>query len=337
MREEQSNRKGGSIGSEYPIGDGMAVHVLGTGSAMPKPNYHPSSHLLQLRDKYYMIDCGEGTQMQMMCFGLSFQRLHRIFLTHLHGDHCLGLPGLLSTMSLLGMEHPVHIYGPTGTEEYVRFIIDHFCHEDDGRLIPHELPATTRGVIYEDRSLTVSAFPLQHRIPALGYRFDEKPKLRHLRRDMADFYQIPVAYFGRIKQGDDWELEDGTIIPNARLTKPARQPYSYAYCSDTCYSEGIIPAVQGVDLLYHEATFMEEMRARAEETMHSTTRDAATIAEKAGVGHLLIGHYSGRYCNRPMRELLVQECQSFFPKCIGAYDGLVLSLEALRKAAEEES
>lgn len=277
-----------------------------------------------------MIDCGEGTQMQMMRFGVPFKNLHRIFISHLHGDHCLGLPGLLSSMSLLGLDYPIHVYGPVGIKKYVDWIIEQFCREDEDRIISHELQGSDFQKIYEDNTLTVHAFPLKHRVPTYGFRFDEKPRLAHLNRAMADFYGVPMSHFGLIKQGHDFVQEDGTIVPNSKLTKPSRLPFSYAYCSDTAYSEEIIPYIEGVDLLYHETTFMEEMAKRAEETLHSTTRDAAKVAEAASVKHLLIGHYSGRYADKVMKDRLFEECRDSFPRTIAAEDGLLISLEQLR-------
>lgn len=312
------------------IGDGMYLHVLGSGSAQPKPHQQHSSQVLRLRDKTYMIDCGEGAQLQMMRFGVSFKNLHRIFISHLHGDHCLGLPGLLSTMSMTGLDHPVHIYGPEGIEQYIRFIIDHFAKDDEDRIIAHVVDHKKSQLIYEDNSLTVRSFPLKHRMPTVGYRFDEKPKPRHLNRDMADFYGVPVAYFGLIKQGKDFVQEDGMIIPNERLTLDPRKPYSYAYCSDTAYSESVIEEVRGVDLLYHETTFEVSMAKRAKETQHSTTIDAAAVAQKAQVGHLLIGHYSARYSTRSLVEYLLRETSEIFPRTIASEDGMFIDFEELR-------
>ena len=308
----------------------MIVRVLGSGSALPKPSFHPSCHVVQIRDKAYMVDCGEGTQMQMMKYGIPFKNLHRIFITHLHGDHCLGLAGLLSTMSLVGLDFPVHIYGPKGIVEYVECIISLFCKEDEERIIAHEVQCKELEKIYEDNTLTVHSFPLQHRVPTIGFRFDENPRLPHLNREMADFYGVPVAYFGLIKQGHDFTQSDGTIIPNSLLTTPARAPYSYAYCSDTAYSCKTSEYVLGVDLLYHEATFMQDMSIRAKETMHSTTLDAAKVANDAQVSHLLIGHYSGRYTTKASNDKLIQECRIAFPRTIAASDGLEVNLQELR-------
>lgn len=311
-------------------GDGMYLQVLGCGSAQPKPHQQHSSQMLRLRDKTYMIDCGEGAQLQMMRFGVPFKNLHRIFISHLHGDHCLGLPGLLNTMSMTGLDHPVHIYGPEGIDQYLRFIIKHFARDDEERIIPHVITHKEAEVIYEDSSLVVRSFPLKHRIPTVGYRFDEKPKARHLRRDRADFYGVPVAYFGLIKQGKDFVQPDGTVIPNHALTYAPRKPYSYAYCSDTAYSERVIEEVRGVDLLYHETTYAHDMSKRAAETQHSTTIDAGRVALKAEVGHLLIGHYSARYAQRTLVEHLLSETISVFPRTLASEDGMMIDFEKLR-------
>lgn len=319
-----------SLKSDRNYGDGMYLTVLGCGSALPKPGHQHSSQVLRLRDKVYMIDCGEGTQMQLLRFGNSWTNLHRIFITHLHGDHCLGLPGLLSSMSMSGLDHPVHIYGPEGIEEYVRYIINTFCRDDSDRIIPHTVDHSTSQIIYEDHSLTVTSIPLRHRIACVGYRFDEKPKLRHINREMADFYQIPIAYFGLLKQGEDFQKADGSIVPNHLVTKAPRQAYSFAYCSDTCFHPPVIDIVKGVDLLYHEATFSNRQSQRAAETLHSTTTDAAKIAKAAEVAHLLIGHYSARYAHPQDVQMLLKETQTIFPNSIVAEDGLTIDFAQLR-------
>lgn len=317
--------------AECNYGDGMYLKVLGCGSAMPKPLHQHSAQMLRLRDKHFLIDCGEGTQMQLLRFGSSWANLHRIFISHMHGDHCLGLPGLLSSMSMSGLDHPVHIYGPAGIDEYVAFILKTFCREDADRIFAHVVDHTQRSVVYEDHSISVTAFPLKHRVATVGYRFDEKPKQRHLNREMADFYGVPMAYFGLIKQGQDYEKEDGTIIKNEMITIAPRAPYSYAYCSDTAYLSSVAEAVQGVDLLYHETTFGAEMISRANETLHSRSVDAARVATEAEVGHLLIGHYSARYSSRAMVQELLQEAQAVFPRTIAAEDGLTLDFQTLRE------
>ncbi len=316
--------------AEGNYGDGMYLKVLGCGSAMPKPLHQHSAQMLRLRDKNFLIDCGEGTQMQLLRFGATWANLHRIFITHMHGDHCLGLPGLLSSMSMSGLDHPVHVYGPEGIDEYIDFILKTFCREDADRIFAHVVDHTQKGVVYEDHSITVTSFPLKHRIATVGYRFDEKPKPRHLNREMADFYGVPVAYFGLIKRGEDFVREDGTVIKNDLITFAPRTPYSYAYCSDTAYFSSVPEAVRGVDLLYHETTFGAAMERRANETLHSRSVDAARVAAEAGVGHLLIGHYSARYSNRAMVQELLLETKELFPRTIAAEDGMTIDFQALR-------
>ncbi|MDO4771325.1 ribonuclease Z [Porphyromonas sp.] len=313
------------------IGDGMYLQVLGCGSAKPTLSHHPSAQVLRLREKLFLIDCGEGTQLQMLRYKASFAHLHRIFITHLHGDHCLGLPGLLNSMSLLGTSHPVHVYGPKGVKRYIDLIIELFCREDAERIIVHEISPDGCQEIYADKSVVVSAFRLDHRVPTVGYLFKETPLQRHLDRASADFYGVPVAYFGRIKQGEDFVQPDGTVVPNERLTKPPRPSFSYAYCSDTAYCEAIVPYIRGVDLLYHETTFEASHVERAKETKHSTTHQAARIAELAEVGSLMIGHYSGRYIGLQDMERLRQECLTIFPRVIAANEGLVIDFKELRK------
>ena len=310
--------------------DRMYLRVLGCASAKPTLELFPTAQSLHLRDKIFLIDCGEGAQRQMLRYHVSFANLHRIFLSHLHGDHCLGLPGLLCTMSLYGFTHPVHIYGPKGTAKFVQMIIDLFCTADRDRIIPHEVDHTTSTLIYEDRSLTVETIPLKHRVPTVGYLFREKPLARHLDRASADFYEVPVSHFARIKAGSDYTKPNGEVIPNARLTKPARRPFSYAFCSDTAYSPSVAKMVHGVDLLYHEATFSRELQERASETLHSSSTDAARVAHEAEVGHLLIGHYSGRYLTRSDRFLLLAESREVFPLTLAADDGLLIDFKELR-------
>ena len=310
--------------------DKMYLQVLGCGSARPVVNRFPSAHVLRLRGKVFLIDCGEGMQTQLMRYRVPVADLHRIFITHLHGDHTLGLPGLMSTLSLVGFDHPYHIYGPVGTEEFVRRVVLYFCKEEVfSNVIAHDIdPSGDAPVeVYSDKSIRVTAFKLRHReVPCIGYRFDETPLQPHLDRAAADFYGVPMAYFGRIKAGEDYTAPDGTIIPNARLTKPNRKPFSYAFCSDTSYAPEIIPHIKGVDLLYHEATYMEDEIAKARKRGHSTAREAAEIARRAEAGALLIGHFSTRYKTDESIERLRSEALDVFPKTFRAKEGLAIDL-----------
>ncbi|WP_052079353.1 ribonuclease Z [Porphyromonas sp. COT-108 OH2963] len=312
-------------------GDGMCVHILGCGSAKPSLSHFPSAQMVRLRDKCFLMDCGEGTQIQLLKYRVPFSSLHRIFISHMHGDHCLGLPGLLSTMALQKLTFPMHIYGPKGIADFVDYIVRTFCAEEELRFHVHEIDHKAAPmVVFEDKSITVEAIPLKHRMPAVGYLFREKNLLKALDRSSADFYGVPVYWFNRIKSGADFITEDGIVIPNSRLTHPSRKPYSYAYISDTAYSPSIVPHIRGVDLLYHEATFEKSLKERAAKTFHSTTEHAGKIAAAAEVGHLLIGHYSARYSRSIDMERLRSEAAEHHPRTIAANEGMFLDLKELR-------
>lgn len=299
------------------------LHILGCGSALPTTRHLATSQVIDLRDKLYMIDCGEATQVQMRRMHIKFSRLNHIFISHLHGDHCFGLPGLISTLGMLGRNGELVIHGPKEVEEYMRPILDLFC-----KGLPYEIrfnavDTTTSGLVMEDRSLSVYSIPLKHRIPCCGYLFVEKPKEAHIIREMVDFYQVPVRCMQDIKRGADYVTPEGEVISNARLTRPADPPRRYAYCSDTAFVPEIIPLIEGVDLLYHEATFMACDAARAKETFHSTASQAAEIARKAQVKRLVVGHYSARY-----EDLtgLKAEADQIFPNTILAQEMMTISL-----------
>ncbi len=299
------------------------LHILGCGSALPTTRHLATSQVIDLRDKLYMIDCGEATQVQMRRMHIKFSRLNHIFISHLHGDHCFGLPGLISTLGMLGRNGELVIHGPKEVEEYMRPILDLFC-----KGLPYEIrfnavDTTTSGLVMEDRSLSVYSIPLKHRIPCCGYLFVEKSKEAHIIREMVDFYQVPVRCMQDIKRGADYVTPEGEVISNARLTRPADPPRRYAYCSDTAFVPEIIPLIEGVDLLYHEATFMACDAARAKETFHSTASQAAEIARKAQVKRLVVGHYSARY-----EDLtgLKAEADQIFPNTILAQEKMTISL-----------
>lgn len=273
------------------------VHILGCGSALPTTRHFSTSQVVNVRDKLFMIDCGEGAQLQCRKSRLKFSRLNHIFISHLHGDHCFGLMGLISTLGLLGRTAKLHIYSPDGLEMLLRPQLDFFCNNLPYEVVFHVFNTSKPELIYEDRSITVTTIPLRHRLPTAGFLFAEKPRPNHIIREMIDFYKIPVFELNRIKMGEDFITSDGTVIPNSRLTIPSEPPRKYAYCSDTIYKENIVEQLKGVNLLFHESTFLESEKARAKETYHSTAIDAATIAKKAEVGKLLLGHFSARYDN----------------------------------------
>lgn len=268
--------------------------ILGAGSALPTRNNFPTSQILELREKQYMIDCGEGTQIRMRQMGLKINRLGHIFISHLHGDHCFGLIGLISSFGMLNRTADLYVHGPVGITKLFENQITFFCEDLPFKLIFEEYDTTKSELIFDDRSVAVYSIPLKHRVPCSGFLFKEKKRDRHIIREMIDFYQVPVSQLHLIKAGADFINADGEIILNERLTSAPDKTISYAYCSDTAYSEKIIPLIKGVDLLYHEATFAESEKIRAKKTMHSTAIQAATIAKKAEVEKLLIGHFSAR-------------------------------------------
>lgn len=295
------------------------LHILGCGSALPTTRHFPTSQVLNVRDKLFMIDCGEGAQLQFRKSHLKFSRLNHIFISHLHGDHCFGLMGLVSTLNLLGRTSDLHIYSPAGLEDLLRPLLDFFNHSLTYRILFHEFETASSTLIYEDRSLTVTTIPLKHRIPCCGFLFAEKPSPNHIVRDMVDFYRVPLFELNRIKNGADYVTPEGDVIPNSRLTTPASPPRKYAYCSDTIYLSSLCEQIRGVDLLFHEATFGKDNVARAKETFHTTATEAAMLARDAGVKRLLIGHFSARYEDD---QLLLQEASNIFPETILAKEGL---------------
>lgn len=240
------------------------VHILGCGSALPTLRHNPSSQVVEIREKQFMIDCGEGTQTQMRRSRVGFNKVMAIFISHIHGDHCFGLIGMLSSFGLLGRTMPLSIYGPKELGPILDTLLTTFCNDFDYEIKFHAVDTTRQEVVYEDRSLTVETIPLKHRLPCAGYLFREKPTLPHIRRDMIDFYRIPISQINNIKNGASWTDEEGNVIPNSRLTRPADPPRSYAYCSDTCYLPGLADRLKGVTCLYHESTYADEDEDKAQ-------------------------------------------------------------------------
>lgn len=297
------------------------IHILGCGSALPTTRHHASSQVVDMRDKLYMIDCGEGTQMQFRRAGLSFSRLNHIFISHLHGDHCFGLIGFLSTLGLLGRTATLHIHAFPELSELMRPWIDFFCDGISYEIEFHPFPHGCTEIIYEDRSMSVQAFPLSHRIPCSGFVFQEKPTAAHIKREMIDFYQIPTSLIGRIKNGEDYVTPEGKTISNDRLTIPPASPRKYVYSSDTRFNPNNVQYIKGADLLFHEATFAESEASRAVHTFHSTAKQAAEMACLSGVKRLLIGHFSARYIDET--PLLAEACEKFLATSL-AYEGMVI-------------
>ena len=297
--------------------------ILGCGSALPTTRHFATSQVLNVREKLYMIDCGEGSQLQMRRSHLKFSHLNHVFISHLHGDHCFGLIGLISTFGLLGRTAPLHVHAPENFGSMLQSMLDFFCKGLDFNIEFHPVDTTRHTLVHEDRSVMVYSIPLRHRIACCGYLFKEKELLPHIRRDMIDFYHIPVCEINNIKNGKDWVTEDGQVIPCSRLTTPSAPARSYAYCSDTCYLPGLSSLVGGVDLLFHEATFLHEDLQRAQETFHTTALQAATLARDSHVKALCIGHFSARYEDE---AVLLDEARSVFAHTILAKENLNIKI-----------
>lgn len=299
----------------------FSVTILGSNSATPAHNRYPSAQVVNHDHRLFLVDAGEGAQVQFLKFRQKFNRLDAIYISHLHGDHIMGLPGLISTLNMNERSEPLRIYAPAGIQEILEVILRH----SDTRLrYPVEFLALEDvqpgGVISENREMVVRSLPLEHRVFTRGFLFQEKPRKRRLDYEKAQTLGVPVEYFRQVKQGLDITLDNGQLILADDLLSDPVQPRSYAYCSDTQYTEALIPHLSDIDLLYHEATFTEEKMARAMETMHSTARQAGMIARAAKVKRLIIGHFSSRY--KDLTPLL-DEAREIFPDTDLALEGSV--------------
>jgi ribonuclease Z len=301
------------------------VTILGSNSALPTTKRFPTAQVLNVLERFFLIDCGEGTQIQLKRFKIPMSRINHIFISHLHGDHIFGLIGLISTFSLQGRNMDLHIYGHSKLEKLIRFQLELLESKLEYQLVFHNIFGTEVQTLFEDRSLIVQSFPLKHgAMPCAGFLFKEKPRLRTLRSDMLSFYNIPIKNRQAIKEGADFVCEDGAVVDNKKLTKDPPKVRSYAFCTDTVYLPRIIPMIEAVDLLYHEATFLKNDEKRAKKTYHSTAEQAAKIAVEAKVGKLLIGHFSARFEN--LRGHL-QEAKEIFNNTELAEDGKKFSVE----------
>ena len=305
--------------------DILELNILGCGSAKSTLQHLPSCQVLNVRGHLMMIDCGEGAQLEMQRRHLKFSRLKNIFISHLHGDHCFGLLGLLSTMALhnIGGTVTVHIF-KDGAELFGR-MLDFFC-RDRSYDLRFNIIDTHKAVIYEDNAITVTSFPVTHRVPCVGFLFQEKPKLRHINSWACQQRQVPHHAMYSLQLGKDYVSPSGMVIPNSELTTDADRSISYAYCADTKYSKRVINAVKGVDWIYHEATYGEANLKDATKRYHSTARQAAMVAREAGAKRLLLGHYSSRYKDI---SLLEREAQAEFPNTIAATEGMKIDLARL--------
>lgn len=299
------------------------VHILGCGSALPTTRHNASSQVLRVGNRQYMIDCGEGTQLQLRRSHIHFSFINHIFISHLHGDHCFGLIGMISSFGLLGRTIPLHIYADALLHKLMKAQLEFFCKELRYEIIFHDIDATAHALIYEDSAITVYTLPQKHRIPCCGFLFKEKPKKRHIRRDMIDAYKIPEYRRQSIKEGADYITPGGETIPNARLTTDADPSRSYAYCSDTLPCPENNAYIENIDLLYHEATFATSEAARSLATFHSTAAEAAQIARDADAKKLVIGHFSSRYDDT---TLLLDEAREIFPNTHLADEGKIFNI-----------
>lgn len=294
------------------------LSILGCNSALPALGRHPTSQILKIHNQTVLIDCGEGTQMRMNTFHIKRGKIRYIFISHLHGDHIFGLPGLLTSYSLNGRTEPLYIFSPKGLEALIRITL-----KNSGSILSYpihfeEVDTTKAAKIFENNAFSVTAFPLIHRVPTTGYLFRERFHLRNIIAEKIQKHQIPYDQIDSIKEGADFVLADGRIIPNEELTTPPPQERTYAYCSDTMYSEAILPHIQNVDLLYHEATFLQEHLDRAIYSKHTTAHQAATIAKKAGAKKLVLGHYSSRYADL---DPLLKEARAVFANTLLGIEG----------------
>ncbi|HOI26590.1 MAG TPA: ribonuclease Z [Paludibacteraceae bacterium] len=299
--------------------DSFHLHILGAGSALPTKSCNQPSQILSMREKSFMIDCGEGTQRQMRSDNVRISRLNNIFISHLHGDHCFGLIALISSLGMFNRTADLYIHAHPDLKKILSPLIDCFCEGMTYKVVFEPINPFKHELIYEDRSLSVYTIPLKHKMPTCGFLCSEKEKDRHIVREMVDFYKVPIREMQNIKRGADFVTEEGEMISNSRLTTDPTPSKKYAYCSDTIYTESIIPYIEGVDCLFHEATFLHADLIKAKATMHSTALQAATIAQKAKVKHLILGHYSARY--EDLSPFLT-EAQSVFPNTSLAMDGL---------------
>lgn len=301
----------------------MKLTILGCYAATPRTITNPTSQLFEIKNRMFLIDCGEGTQVQLRKNKIKFSKINQVFISHLHGDHFFGLIGLISTFSLLGRTTDLHIYGPKGIKEIILLQLRLSNSWTNYGLYFHELESEESETIFEDEKVVVTTIPLKHRVYTNGFLFQEKVGERKLNMDAVLNYEIESCYYQKIKNGKDIALEDGRTIPNSELTFDPIEPKSYAFCSDTAYHEAILPIIENVDVLYHESTFLESEESLAQKTLHSTAKEAARIALKANVKQLILGHYSTRYDSI---SLFKEEAATIFSEVALAEDGKTFEL-----------
>ncbi len=296
----------------------MKLTILGCYAATPRTFTNPTSQILEIKNRIFLIDCAEGTQVQLRKNKIRFSKINHIFISHLHGDHFFGLIGLVSTFTLLNRTTDLHIYGPKGIQEIIKLQLRLSNSWTNYGLFFHELESNESEVIFEDEKVLVKTIPLKHRVYTNGFLFQEKAAPRKLNLDAVQNYEIDTCYYQKIKNGKDITLEDGRVIENDKLTFDPIPAKNYAFCSDTAYNEAIIPIIENIDVLYHESTFLQSEENLAKKTLHSTAKEAATIALKSNAKQLILGHYSTRYENI---DLFKEEAATIFPEVLLADDG----------------
>lgn len=301
----------------------MKLTILGCYAATPRTITNPTSQVLEIKNRMFLIDCGEGTQVQLRKNKIKFTKINQVFISHLHGDHFFGLIGLISTFSLLGRTTDLHIYGPKGIKEIIILQLRLSNSWTNYGLYFHELESEESEVVFEDDKVLVTTIPLKHRVYTNGFLFQEKVGERKLNMDAVLNHEIDTCYYQKIKNGKDITLDDGRLIANSVLTFDPIEPKSYAFCSDTVFHEDIIPIIENVDILYHESTFLESEVSLANKTLHSTAKEAARIALKANAKQLILGHYSTRY---ESIDLFKEEAKTIFPEVLLAEDGKTFEL-----------
>ncbi|AEW01166.1 ribonuclease Z [Niastella koreensis] len=295
----------------------LAVTILGNNSALPAYDRHPTSQVVTLDDNLFLVDSGEGTQQQLVKYRIRWSRINYIFISHLHGDHYFGLPGLLHSMGLLHRENELHLFAPAPLKQILDLQLEAASNQLSYPLYFH--PLEGEGVIVQNDKFRVTCFATKHRIPCWGFRFDQVRAPRRVNPEKAIEYGVPAAFYDRLKWGEDYTTKSGELIENELVTNPGVKPLSYAYCADTIYDEELIEKVKGVDLLYHETTYLKDLEMRAAMRFHSTTQQAARIAKNANVGRLLIGHFSSKY---DKLEVFEQEAIEVFPNTSLALEGV---------------
>lgn len=301
----------------------MKITILGNNSAIPSLGRHPSAQIVEIREQLLLVDCGEGTQLQMQRYNIRSRRIHYIFISHLHGDHYFGLIGLLTSMSLLGRTEPIHLFGPQQLIEIINIQLKvadtqlsyplHFIAIED---------ADTK-VLLDTSYITVSCFPTIHRIPCHGFLFESKKGGRLLLPDKCREYEVPTVFYSKLKNGEDYITKQGDIVKNEWVTEDAPPSKKYAYCADTLYTEKFLPIVKCVDVMYHESTYLNDLAQRAKDRYHSTALEAATLAKKANAQRLLLGHYSSKYDDLTLFE---KEARTVFPNSESTYEGMTFEI-----------